>query len=388
MRLMARIRVDYWEKWGGEEWEAMASIVRSFNDSQDKYEVVMTSAGDWSSSPNLSLFLSSQKLGQPPDVIGLEDHQIVDLANQGALIALNKPIEVSHISLSSFDDRFLELCIYAGKLYGVPVSADIVTLYVNQDALKATRFDGEMTTDLSEFDAGLEEFETTKTIGFVPTYPGWWPHSWPWFFGGSWIDEQNKFTPRNPANIKSYEWISSFRKRWDLETFSNPVNPIGQKEPDPFLSGKVAMVLEGDWLVRRLLKTPTLNWIPAAFPTANKQPAALILSDVLSIPQGARNAEGSVAFIDFAMKSENVEQLALGQCKISPRKHHSKRYSSTHRNPYLKNLQRILSSAELFHDPRVQGWLRYSGRIKQTFQDIWSGRLSPAEALKKLDRLS
>ncbi len=82
---MARIGVEYWEKWGGGEWDAMAAITRAFNASQDAYAVVMVPAGDWPSSPDLPRFLRALDEGTPPDLIGLENHQITDLASQGAL---------------------------------------------------------------------------------------------------------------------------------------------------------------------------------------------------------------------------------------------------------------------------------------------------------------
>lgn len=382
-----RINIDYWEKWGGEEWEAMANIVRSFNEAQETYKVVMTPVGDWSSSPDLAHFLSAQKRGASPDIIGLEDQQIVDLATQGALIPLQKFIEPIQFSRTDYHDKFLNLGKYEGELYGAPISADIVTLYVNLASVLGTIFEERIPVDLSEFEMGLEEISTRGKIGLVPTYPGWWPHTWPWFFGGSWFDGQGQFTPNHPANIRAYEWVSSFRKRWNLEAFSKPINPIGAMDPDPFLTGGVAIVFEGDWLVRRLLLIPTLEWIPAPFPTINRKPAALIVSDILSIPRGARHPEGAAAFIRFAIQSEQIERLALGQGKISPLKHWSERYLSNHRNPHIEKLQEILSSAQLFYDPRVPGWMNYLNRIKQAFASIWSGQQMPAEALNTIQEI-
>jgi len=381
---VSRIRINYWEKWGGEEWEAMANIVHSFNESQETYEVIMTPAGDWSSSPDLPLFLSALKQGTPPDMIGLEDHQVADLAAQGALLLLSEFIESTQFSQTNYHDNFLSLCMHNGELYGVPISADIVTLYVNLASVRGTRFEGEMPVGLSDFDIGLEEVKARGKIGFVPTYPGWWPHAWVWFFGGSWFDIHGQFAPHQPANIRAYEWISSFRRRWNLKAFSKLVNPVGAVDPDPFLTGKVAMVLEGDWLVRRLLLVPNLKWIPAAFPTVGKKSAALIVADVLSIPKGARHPEGAAAFIRYATQLEQIERLAVGQGKISPLKHWSDNYLSNHRNPHLKILQDILSSAQLFHDPRVPGWMGYLDRIKQAFASIWSSGQVPEEALRAI----
>jgi len=379
---VARIRIEYWEKWGGEEWEAMAGIVRSFNDAQTSYEVVMMPAGDWSSSPDLPRFLTAQQQGAPPDLIGLEDHQIVDLAVDGALTPLEETVTPRELATTGYHQPFLELGMHNDKLYGVPVSGDIVTLYVNLASVEGTLFEaGRIPTDLSEFDAGLEQLRAKKRIGLVPTYPGWWPQAWPMFFGGFWFDSDGKFTPDYPVNVQAYEWISSFRKRWNLDAFHEPFNPIGAREPDPFFVGEVAMIFEGDWLVRRLLHIPGLKWMPAAFPTISQKPAALIVADVLSIPKGAQHPEGAAAFLRYATQPREIERLALGHSKISLLRTWSGSFLAQHRNQKLGVLRDILSSSQLFHDPRVPGWMRYLDQIKTAFVRIWSGKQAPAQAL-------
>lgn len=379
---MARVKISYWEKWGGEEWEAMVNIVHSFNNTQDDYEVVMMPAGDWSSSPDLTLFLRAQQQGNPPDLIGLENHQIVDLAAQKALISLNGFIEPIESSQVGYHEQFLALGEHEDQLYGVPISANIATLYLNLECVQGTRFEGgRIPPDFCEFEAALEEIRVKGEIGFVPTYPGWWPHVWAWFFGGSWFDDNGRFTPNHPGNVRAYNWISSLRHRWDVKEFTKLINPIGARDPDPFLTSKVAMVFEGDWLVRRLLHFPDLEWTPAAFPTANRRPAALIVADMLCIPKGAQHPGGAAEFIRFAMQPEHIERLALDHGKISPIKHWSEKFLETHRNPKLRELQKILLSAQLFHDPRIPGWMNYVERIKAAFKRIWSGQQSAAQAL-------
>jgi len=382
---VGRIRLDYWEKWGGREWQAMAAVVRSFNEAQRKYEVVMIPAGDWASSPDLLEFVNARQQGIVPDLIGLEDHQISHLAAKKALTSLEELIDCAQLARRDYQQPFLELGKYNGELYGVPVVGDIVTLYVNLTAVQGTRFEtGRIPLDLWEFDAGLEEMSARGKIGFIPTYPGWWPQAWAWFFGGSWFDDRGRFTPALPANIRSYEWASSFRHRWDLTAFVKRLNPIGAREPDPFLEGEIAMVLEGDWLVQRLLRTSGLDWRPAPFPTVIQRPAALIVADLLSIPKGGRHPEGAAQFILFAAQPEQIEQLALGQVKISPLRHWSERFLAQHENPWLRLLREILSSAQLFYDPHVSGWTNYLEQIKRAFELVWSEQETPAQALSAI----
>lgn len=382
---MARSRLDYWEKWGGREWEAMAGVVRSFNAAQRRYEVVMIEAGDRTSSPDLAKFLNAQQQGIPPDVVGLEDHQIAALASRQALVSLEELIEPAQLAYTGYQQPFFELGKYNGKLYALPVSGDIVTLYVNLGAVRGTPFEGgRIPFDLWEFDDGLEKMRSQGQVGFVPTYPGWWPQAWPWFFGGSWFDDRGRFNPTLPANLRSYEWVSSFRARWDLEAFARPPNPIGAREPDPFVNGEVAIVFEGDWLVQYLLRVPGVDWKPAPFPTVTGKPAALVVADVLGIPKGARHPEGAAQFISFATQPEQIEQLALGQVKLSPLRDWSQRFLVGHINPQLGELREILLTAQLFHDPRVSTWMNCLERIKQAFELIWSEQATPAQALTSI----
>ncbi len=385
-RDMARIKLQYWEKWGGHEWDTMAEIVRSFNASQRKYEVVMVEAGDWAASPDLPKFLRAHEQGVAPDLIGLEDHQIADLAAQKALAPLEQFMGTARLAGTGYRDSFLELGRCDGRLYGVPVSGDVVTLYVNLAAVQGTRLDGGcVPAQLWEFDACLDEMCGQGKVGFVPTYPGWWPQAWAWCFGGSWLDERGTFTPALPANIRSYEWVASLRCRCDPMEFAQPLNPIGARDPDPFLSGEVAMVFEGDWLVRRLLRAPGVDWKPAAFPTAMQKPSALIVADVLSIPLGCRHPEGAAEFMRFAAQPEQIERLALGHVKISPLRVWSERFVAEHQNPELGTLGAILATAHLFYDPRIAGWMGYLERIKRAFHLVWSEEETAARALTAIE---
>jgi ABC-type glycerol-3-phosphate transport system substrate-binding protein len=387
---MARVRIKYWEKWGGREREAMDGIVQAFNRSQEMYEVLMEDAGDWSSSPDLPRFLAAQDGGTPPDVIGLEDQHIADLASIGAIAPLQACAD-----LSDFRHEFTSLGIYRGRLYGAPISADVVTLYVNLSAVAGTPFaGGQVPTTLDEMDRGLAELAARGKTGFVPAYPGWWPHAWAWFFGGSWVDEDGRFTPARPENIKAFEWVLALRERlarrgesepgWPGRLLASAVNPVSRLQPDPFLSGEVAMVFEGDWLVRRLVATRGLDWRPAAFPSVDAQPSALVVGDVLAVPAGARNSDGALEFVRFAAQPEQLERLALGQGKISPLKHWSDEFMEKHSNPHIREFRAILDSARFFHDPRVPGWLGYLDKIKEAFAGVWTGGKDPRRALADL----
>lgn len=244
---MARQRVLYWEKWGGRERGAMEDVTRAFNRSQTRYEVVMEDAGDWSSSPDLPRFLAAQAGGSPPDVIGLEDHQVVDLATAGAIVPL-PATAVDPEELAAFRSEFLSLGIHAGTPFALPVSVDLVTYYVNQGAVRGTALEGgRLPPRLLDFRRAVDEYERGGRVALVPSYPGWWPHAWAVFFGGSWVDTCGSFTPLAPGNLEAMEWIRSVRDGLApagrdpqaggvANLLAKALNPVGRTDPDPFFT--------------------------------------------------------------------------------------------------------------------------------------------------------
>lgn len=379
---MARERVTYWEKWGGEEWDTIAAVVAAFNAAQDAYEVALIPTGDWSAGADLPRFLAALAGGEPPDLIGLESHQIVDVAAQGALLPLRRDV-IDVGDLGHLDPRFGALGETAGGVYGLPVAADIVTLYVDLDAVAGTRLEAGVPGDIAEFDAGLAELTAGGRPGFVPVFPGWWPQAWPWFFGGAWYDAAGRFTPDRPANARAYEWVAAFRQGVGA-AFPGPVNPVAGRDADPFRTGGVALLLDGDWLVPRLARHPARRWAPAPFPTVGGRGAAILVADVVGVPAGAHCPAGAAAFLRFAARPEQLEAIALGQGKIAPTRAWSPDLLARHRNPHLETLRTILDSATLFWDPRVPGWIAQLERIKGAFARIWAGDEAPHEILASL----
>lgn len=360
----------------------MARLVRAFNESQAKHEVVLTSAGDATSSPDLVGFLAAQRAGCPPDLIGLEAHEIAALTEQGALRSLDSGLvdrarallrpEVARLGEGKDSTRAL------------PIVSDLVTLYVNEAAVRGTPLEEGVPRSVGVFDAALDALAKRGQVGFVPTYPGWWPEAWPLFFGGGWFDEGGRFTPDREENVRAYRWVVGLRKRFDLLRFARTVNPIGASSPDPFLAGDVALVLEGDWVVRRLVREPGLAWSVAPFPTWDGRGGTLLEADLLAIPSGARCPEGASAFLSFLLDPARIEALALGQGKVSPLSRASPGFVASHPNPRLSDLCAIWDDSRVFSPPAHPEWLTIRARVREAFRAMWEEGKSPEETLARL----
>jgi multiple sugar transport system substrate-binding protein len=377
-------RVTYWEKWGGDEIRALREIVQDFNDSQREFEVVVREAGDWSASPDLGAFRAAHAAGNVPDLIGLEDHQICPLAAEGAL----QPVPTTSADQSkeeaALHPAFAGMGEWNGQSYGTPIVGDIGLLFVNSVLTRGTGLDNSVPTGLDAFTQGLDQIESRGDIAFVPTYPGWWPHAWVWLTGGGWYDDGDCFAPNRDANVEAFAWIRRFRGRERPNGFERITNPIGGNDRDPFFSGRVAAVFDGDWLVRRLIHEPSIDWIPSAMPSRSSVPWYLAMADVLSIPAKAACARGAIAFVRFASRPVNIERLALAQSKISPRATWSHEFVAGHPNGQIRRLRTIMDTATPRREPRAPDWLDRRREIARAFERLWVECASPRQALAAL----
>ncbi len=377
-----RAKVPYWEKWGGSELEAMAAVVRAFNESQSEFQVALASTGDWSASADVDGFLDAERVGRGPDLIGLELSEIPRLAAAGAL----RPIEgraVDRVDALLRED-VARLGIWHGRRYAIPVVADLVTLYVNKAATCGTPLEQGIPTLLSSLDAAIQSMAGRKLIPFVPTYPGWWPEAWPLFFGGGWFDAQERFTPQRVENREAYEWILGLKERFPLDRFAEVPVPFGKLSPEPFFAGEVALVFDGDWLARRLVAERELDWTVAPFPTADGRGGALLEADLVGISAGARCPEGAAAFLEFLTQAAQIERLALEQGKVSPLASWAPEYMAAHPNPKLADLRAIWDCAHVFAPPAVPEWWSIRERIRAAFRAMWCDGVQPREALARL----
>ena len=379
---MPRTAVRFWEKWGPSELRPLVEIVRAFNRSQSRFEVVVEQTGDWSASPDVERLRSAHVAGDMPDVVGLEDHHVIDLVEDGLLQPLDPGRPAGEIEQCGLHPAFAAMGVAGGDRYGAPIAANLVALYVNLDLVANLRnYDAHPLGSLEAFDRMVTANQARGIVGFAPTYPGWWPHAWPWLYGCHWFDEQGSFVPDQQGIVQAYEWVTSNRRHAIAHGFESPQNPVRTDGGDPFLNGRVVAVLDGDWLVQRLLRARGLRWKPMPMPSVAGSPWVIAVADLLCIPYRARCPEGAMDFIEFACRPEQLELVAAGQSKISPLRSWSQQFVTSHPNPHLAELRHMLDTATCYTEPRVPGWLAHRDRIRHAFARMWVQGVPPAEAL-------
>lgn len=346
-----RIVVTYWEKWTGDEKDAMQRVVDAFNASQDRIEVRMLSI---SGIAEKTLLATSG--GNPPDVAGLWADQVVQFADAKALEDLTELAAEAGITAEDYIPNYWRMLTYNGRLYALPTTPGCAAIYVNR-ALMPPEYDTpeEFPRTISEFNTFVERVSRKgpdgrlQTAAFMPR-DGWGLWGMPYLFGGGFV-ENGRIDVNGPDDIEAWTWVNSFAKRFGVrETqafrsgFGNYSSPM-----NPFLSGKLATFSDGPWFGNFIrLFNPDLDWFAVPFPHPDGRPDlagyTMLNLNTLMIPRGAKRKREAFEFIAFVQRQEIMEQLCMDQWCNTPLANVSERFLTEHPNKAIALFDQLARS--------------------------------------------
>jgi ABC-type glycerol-3-phosphate transport system substrate-binding protein len=388
-----RVHISYWEKWTGFEGEAMRAVVDEFNRSQDRIHVDMLIISE----VDRKLLLATAG-GVPPDVVGLWSTNLASFADRQVLLPLDDRLRRFGISRKDYIPAYWDLCEYKGHMYGLPTTPASLALHWNKALFREAGLDPERPPrTLEELDTYAERLTKKDDsgrivqMGFMPSEPGWWNWSWGYYFGGALWNGRDTITADSPENVRAYEWVRSYSRKYgvgSLQLFQSGFGNFSSPQ-NAFLSGKVAMELQGVWMGNFIDKyAPGMEWGAAPFPYPAENPelaqVAYVEEDVISIPVGARHPDEAFEFIRFVNSQRGMELLCMGQRKHTPLARVSRRFLETHPNPYLQVFIDVAKRSRPFSAPKTPIWSEYANEMNATFDEIWLGRSSAKEALAKV----
>jgi ABC-type glycerol-3-phosphate transport system substrate-binding protein len=388
-----KVHISYWEKWTGFEGEAMRAVVDEFNRSQQRIHVDMLTI----SQVDRKLLLAAAG-GVPPDVVGLWSANVAAFADKQVLLPLDDYLSRYGLTRDDYIPAYWDLGDYQGQMYALPTTPSSLALHWNKKMFREVGLDPERPPrTIEELDAYAERLtkqdESGRIVqmGFMPNEPGWWNPFWGYYFGGALWNGKDTITADSPENVRAFQWVRSYSRKYGLGslqlfrsgfgTFSSPQNA--------FLSGKVAMEIQGVWMGNFIAKyAPGMEWGAAPFPYPAERPdlaqVAHVECDNLCIPVGAPHPDEAFQFIRFVNSPRGMELLCLGQQKHTPLAKVSREFLEKHPNPYLQVFIDVAKRSRPFSAPKTPVLSEYSNEMDAAFDEIWLGRSKPDEALAKV----
>lgn len=384
-----RVVVTYWEKWTGFEGEGIAAIVDEFNRSQNRIFVEHLTVSN-----NNQKTLIATAGGDPPDVSGLWDGDVVVFADKNAVVPLDGFIRDAGIKAEDYIPVYWDICTYKGRVWALPSTPATTALHWNKGMFRAAGLDPDRPpktfTELDDYTRRLTRREafTGRIIqmGFLPPEPGWWHHGWGHFFGGElWDGGKNILIDTKPYH-DAFNWIASYSRNFGVTSLQNFRSSFGNfsSPQNPFMSGKVAMVLQGVWMANFIYQyAPDMEWGAAPFPVVNPgdDPVTFAGLDMLMIPRGAKHPREAFEFMSYVNRQGPMERLCLSHRKNSPLREVSEDFYRNHKNPFIRMFQELAWSKNAVHAPKMSIWNEYNREIYNAFERVWIQEVSPAKAL-------
>ena len=176
---LAATQIEFWHAFTGRLGELVDEQVKTFNGSQDEYEVVASHKGNYSETLNAGI--AAFRAGEQPHILMVFEVGTATMMNAGGAI---KPVhEVMEEAGVAFDpDSYIGsvkgyYTTTDGKMLSLPFNSSTPVLWVNKDLMTKAGLDPDM--DLSTWDKVGEALDAAKAAGIsCPMTTAWqsWIH--------------------------------------------------------------------------------------------------------------------------------------------------------------------------------------------------------------------
>ncbi len=273
------IRLVVWGLQFGSETKGLEARITAFERMHPHIHVSVLSMGAGSMNPQK--LMTAIAGGIPPDVIRQDRFTIGDWASRGAFLPLDSFLKGQKpgpyaIKESHFYPACWKEAVYQGHVFAIPSSTDDRALYYNKTLFREAGLNpnkppqtwGQLYRDSIKL-TKLNPDGSFKSIGFIPNYGNSWLYLYSWQNGGEFMSPNGRTcTINNPYTVgalqfmvKIYDALGGVTK---VDSFASGFQP---NELDPFLTGKVAMKIDGDWVLDSIARyNPSLDYGVAPAP--------------------------------------------------------------------------------------------------------------------------
>jgi multiple sugar transport system substrate-binding protein len=246
----------------------------------------------------------------PYDVITSDAYDCPQYVDKGMLLPLNDLIQRDNFDLSDFDAKALEQWTYGDKIYGLTNDMGSNHCYFNLDLFKKAGLEAPKPTDewtwdqLAEWSEALSVKEGDQVVqyGFAATDSHWVWDNWPNLNGASiWDEKLSKSLMDDPKVIEAFKFYQDLMYKG---TGALRPGTIKSGVNDLFLSGQLAIMLDGTWQVGYLRSKQDevkFNW-DVGLPPHNASASDYKISNFTAgwyIPLVAKDHEASWAALKF-----------------------------------------------------------------------------------------
>ena len=296
-----------WERSGGNA-PMVDALVAAWNEQNPDRQINLTYIPHTEMVPKLAQAIAS---GDVPDLMGLDLIYGPQFASAGQLEDITAYFE-GDPTLASASPGHIQVATYDGRLYGVPLYADVSALFWNKDLFEKAGLDPDVPPrsleelhDMAARITGVEEgvygyYLAGNCAGcniftFGPLI---------WASGGTIEPRDASDEPLTGPVAEVLEWARMMHRE-------GHINPAAQAENGEtfhlqFGSGKIGMMGTGNFNITLAREqNPDMDFGITLLPGLEAgQTASFAGGDIVTVPKGSQRVEDAVDFMKFIMSDE------------------------------------------------------------------------------------
>ena len=314
--------LQFWNGFSGPDGTTMERIVRQFNREHPDINVRMQIIPWGTYYDKVTLGLA---YGGAPDVFILHCDALPRYADSSSLNCLDDLVARGDLREDDFASRPWHASQWKGKQYAIPLDCHPQGLYYNVDLFKRAGIvdehgNAKPPADLDEFLACAKKLTIDRNGDGAPEQWGfvftWMRTNYVTFLsqqGGNILSEDCR-----ASNLDSSEAMNALGMMTGfVHKHKIAPNPEGQDAWIGFQTGKVAMALEGIYMLSSLEQKKSLNFAGAPCPKFGKQQGAWASSHLMVMPAklSSRKREAGWVFIKY-LSDHSLEWAKGGQLPV------------------------------------------------------------------------
>ncbi|HEV8688034.1 MAG TPA: extracellular solute-binding protein [Gaiellaceae bacterium] len=378
----APVKLTLWVGWSARELNVFKKVVAEFDKARPNIDVKVVGG------INDEKIIAAMRGGNAPDVVSsFTSSNVGNFCASGAWIDLGPYLQRAKIALSTFTPATLYYTQYKGNRCALPVLADTFGLYYNKKLFKDAGLTAPPKTfeQLTEYAKKLTKKNangTIKVAGYNPVF-GFYQNSaanYGPLWGAKWTNPKGASTlATSPGWSKLLRWQKSLVDWYGYKNLVKYNAGAGDEfaASHPFETGKMAMMMDGEWRVAFIeAEHPELDYATAPMPVDSAHPelygAGYVNGTIIGIPKNGKNREQAWQLLRYL--TTNTHALAV--------------LSNGLRN--VPSTRASLKSKELKPDPRFDTFLKVFAHPKSSttpitavgsaYQDLFTSFLAKYQA--------
>ncbi|KQL53022.1 ABC transporter substrate-binding protein [Heyndrickxia shackletonii] len=241
-----------------------------------------------------------------PDIFYVDASYAPTLEDSGVLAELDDYIKKEKVDTSDFAPAALEAFQWKGKTYGLPKDYNTMALEYNKDLFAKAGISEPPKT----WDELIKDAEILKSKGIAPlSMPIDVARYYPFIteFGGSYYDSSaNKVTLDDSSNVAGLKF---FLDNIHNKNIVPPKDLGGDWAGVPFSQGKVAMALEGAWVLPFMADSaPNVKFGISDFPSADGKSGNMTYTVSYSMAKSTKHPKEAAKLL-FFMTGKEAEKM-------------------------------------------------------------------------------